>query len=373
MKGPFYVLASSLGPIRNTFFFILLILVCIRLSMVLRIALYQYDPALTIIKFLGLWLPHYAAISLQLALFIGLMFGLAQMAKMRELDAMHSVGYGLHQLLAPVLGFSLGVWYLTVLIVGWVQPISLYASKVLLHKIEQSASILIAGSNTFIKYDGKTIMLDGLSSNQDTFDRVFVYETFADGKTITTTGSSGKLLVKAEMKDQQYFVTSLHVMELTDRPGTQPGDIVRASETSYSENIRGPLHTTAKSGYRLRGESEYEWTLGELLSANPGMPFRVESHKLSAELHYRLAQLIFVLLLPFIAAITVIEPRRNPGPLRILVSLIAVLGFYQYLSYGTSVSRAGLMPTSITIWIPLALIYCVVTLKFWRLTYKPIH
>lgn len=340
--------------------------------MVLRIALYQPEPALTVLKFLGLWLPHYAAISLQLALFVGLMFGLTQMCKTRELDALHSVGYSLHQLLVPVLGFSLAVWYLTVLIVGWVQPLSLYASKVFLHRIEQSASIMIAGSDTFIRHDQKTIMLDGLSSSQDHFERVFVYETHADGKTVTTTGARGKLLVKGEIRDQQYFVTALHVMELAEKPNARPGEVEKESATSYSENVRGPLNTSEKIAYRRRGESEYEWTLGELLSSNPGLPFHVEPHKLSAELNYRLAQLIFVLLLPFVAAIATIEPRRNPSPFRFLAGLITVLGFHQYLSYGTSFSRAGLMPPTITVWIPLAAIYVVVTVRFWILANRPV-
>ena len=123
--------------------------------------------------------------------------------------------------------------------------------------------------------------------------------------------------------------------------------------------------------YRPRGLSEYEWTLGELLFGNSAIPFQIESYKLSAEMNYRLAQLMFILVLPLMAAVTVIEPRRNPGPLRFFLGLLFVLGFYQYLRYGTSLSRNNLVPPWVTLWLPVAVVYVLVTAKFWRLAYRP--
>lgn len=369
--APGYVLSSVLRPIWNTFIFVIFILECVRFRLVLDIALHQHNPALTVVKFLGLWLPLYVGIAMQLALFVGLMFGLAQICKSRELDALHSVGFGLHQLMAPVIGLGLIVWLLGLFILGWVQPISLYYSKVFIHEIEQSANVMLAGTDLFLMKNDKTIMLDGISSDGNQFQRVFIYETHPDGKTVTTSGSSGRLLGNGEVKDQHYLVDSLNVMELSDGPSAVLGGIVKDSTTTSSVHVQGPLGDAAKTSYSPRGESEYEWTLGELLAANAGLPFKPESHKLSAELNYRLAQLMFILLLPIIAAVVIIEPRRNPGPIRFLAGILIVLGFYQYLSYGASLSRNESVPPLISLWLPLAALYAAALLEFWKLAYRP--
>lgn len=369
--GPYYLLTSTFVPIRNTFIYVILILECVRFKLVLGIALHQPDPALSILKFLGLWLPLYVGIALQIALFVGLMFGFAQICKARELDALYSVGYGLHQLMAPILGLGAGIWLLSILILGWLQPLALYASKVFLHQMEQSVSVMIAGTNVFLTRGEKTIMLDGLSGNGNQFERVFIYEVYPDGKTVATAGTRGYLLEEGDLKNQHYFVKSIDVMELADRPNAGLGEPIKDSTTTYLENVRGPLDRPVKSPYRPRGESEYEWTLGELLRGNSAIPFNVESYKLSAEINYRLAQLMFILVLPLMAAITIIEPRRNPGPLRFFLGLLVVLGFYQYLSYGTSLSRNNLLPPLITLWLPVVVVYAVVTIRFWKLAYRP--
>jgi lipopolysaccharide export system permease protein len=88
-------------------------------------------------------------------------------------------------------------------------------------------------------------------------------------------------------------------------------------------------------------------------------------------MNYRLAQMLFILLMPFMAVVTVIEPRRNPGPARFFVGVIAVLGFYQYLSYGASISRNNILPPIVTLWMPVAMVYLVVLTQFWKLAYRP--
>jgi lipopolysaccharide export system permease protein len=88
-------------------------------------------------------------------------------------------------------------------------------------------------------------------------------------------------------------------------------------------------------------------------------------------MNYRLAQMLFILLMPFLAAITVIEPRRNPGPARFFIGVVIVLGFYQYLNYGTSISRNNILPPMITLWVPLCISYIVVLTQFWKLAYRP--
>lgn len=369
--GPFYLLSIAFLPIWNTFFYVILILECVRFKLIFNISLHQPNPALTVLKFLGLWLPLYAAIGMQLALFVGLMFGFAQLCKTRELDAMHAVGYGMHQIMAPIVSIGGLIGLLSLLILGWIQPLSLYASKSFLHDIEQSANILLADTNLFFIKDRKTVMLDEISSDGSEFERVFIYETHPDGKTVTSSGTSGRLLSDGGFNNLHYFVHAVDVMEIAKNPRATDAALSKKSTTTSLVNVAGPLEKTEKQPYRQRGLSEYEWTLNELFAGDQGKPAYIESHKLNAELNYRLAQLVFILLMPFMAAVTVIEPRRNPGPARFFVGIVIVLGFYQYMNYGTSISRNNILPPMITLWVPLGTLYAVVLTQFWKLAYRP--
>jgi lipopolysaccharide export system permease protein len=367
--GPCYLLSVALMPIWNTFLYVILILECVRFKLIFNIALHQPNPALTVLKFLGLWLPLYMGIGLQLALFVGLMFGIAQICKTRELDALHAVGYGLHQLMLPIAGLGVGIGLMSLLILGWIQPLSLYASKSFLHDIEQSANILLAGTDLFFIKDRKTVMLDQISSDGNQFERVFIYETHPDGKTVTSAGTSGRLLSDGGFNNLHYFVHAVDVMEIARNPKFSGINVSKMSTTSNLVNVAGPLEKTEKLPYRQRGLSEYELTISELVAG--GQATGIEPYKLSAELNYRLALLLFILLMPFMAAVTVIEPRRNPGPARFFVGVLIVLGFYQYLNYGTSISRNNILTPLITLWLPLAAIYTAVMVNFWKLAYRP--
>jgi lipopolysaccharide export system permease protein len=369
--GPHYLLSSAFRPIRNAFLYVILILECVRFKLIFEIALHQPNPVVTVLKFLGLWLPLYTGISLQLSLFVGLMFGFAQICKTRELDALHAVGYGLHQLMVPIASLGLGAGFIATVILGWVQPLALYDSKVFLNNIKQSANILLAGTDLFLISGPKTVMLDRISSDGNTFDRVFIYETYPDGKTVTSAGNGGRLFTDGGFNNLHYFVNFVDIMEIANNPKASGGDPAKISTTSNLQNVAGPFEKTANTSYPQRGVSEYEWTIGELYAAEQGKPAYIEPYKLSAELNYRLAQVLFILLMPFMAAITAIEPRRNPGPIRFFTGVIVVLGFYQYLSYGTSISRNNILPPITTLWFPLAALYVAVMTSFWKLAYRP--
>jgi lipopolysaccharide export LptBFGC system permease protein LptF len=211
-------------------------------------------------------------------------------------------------------------------------------------------------------------LLDNISRDGKLFSRVFIYETYPDAKSVTTAGSEGKLIGSGELASQSYLVHSVDVMEVLYNPASQ---IPKSYTLTHAFDVQGPLNEVSKSVFRPRGESEYEWTMGELVTdANNTLPSLQKSRKL-AELNYRLAQLFFILLVPFIAVVVIVEPKRNPGPFRFLAGLLIVLGFNQYLSMATSFSRGDILPLYLTLWLPLLAMGAFFLSQFWRLTSKP--
>jgi lipopolysaccharide export system permease protein len=88
-------------------------------------------------------------------------------------------------------------------------------------------------------------------------------------------------------------------------------------------------------------------------------------------LHYRIVQVLYIFLLPFIAVLFVIEPRRNPSPFRFLAGLLVILSFHQFLGMATAVSRKGDASVFITLWLPLLVLSLLVFLRMRWLSTKP--
>jgi lipopolysaccharide export system permease protein len=371
LRASRYVLANSFPSIRNTFIYVILLLEAVRLKLVWNVAIHQPDPMSAILRYLGQWLPLYAGLALQVALAVGVMLGMSKISRSRELDAMHALGFSMMQLLAPIFALTFLISSMCIGIWGWLQPVSLYDSSLFIREVQATASLVTDGKNLFRVDGSKTILVDDIARDGRLFSKVFMFETYPDGRSVTTAGSAGQLIGQGTLSQQSYIVQGLDVMELKGdgaAPLAKGGATTTASRLA---NVQGPIKAIEEKAYGARGHSEYEWTLPELLTGGAGLPFTVEPNRISAELNYRLAQYAFMWLLPFIAVATIIEPRRNPGPFRFFIGLFVVLGFNQYLSIGTNFSRNSDWSPSLTLWLPFAALTLAVLWRFWKVSYRP--
>jgi lipopolysaccharide export system permease protein len=366
-----YVLGNCFGPMRNTFFYVVLLLESVKLKLVWNIAIHQPDPFYAIVKYLGQWLPLYSGLALQVALAVGVMLGISKLSRSRELDAMHALGFSMMQLMAPIMALTLLISSICFGIFGWLQPLALHDSTAFLHEVQATASLVTDGKNLFRVEGRKTILVDDIARDGRFFSKVFMYETYPDGHSVTTAGSAGQLIGVGAISEQSYIVKGLDVVELRG-DGAAPLATSKATTTaSRLANVQGPIKVIEEKVYGARGNSEYEWTMTELLTNGASLPFKVDPRRISAEFNYRLTQLGFIWLLPFIAIATIIEPRRNPGPFRFFIGLFIVLGFNQYLSIGTNISRESSWPPSLTVWLPLVIVAVFVFWRFWKVSYQP--
>ena len=371
MKASSYVLGNSFGAMRNTFIYVVLLLESVRLKLVWNIAIHQPNPLYAILRYLGQWLPLYSGLALQVALAVGIMLGMSKISRSRELDAMHALGFSMMQLLAPIFALTLIVSSICLAIFGWLQPVFLYNSTAFLYEVQATASLVTDGKNLFRNEGQKTILVDDIARDGRLFSKVFMFESYPDGRSVTTAGSAGQLIGEGSISQQSYIVKGLDVMEIKGDGAAPLAKGAATTTASRLSNVQGPIKAIEEKVYGQRGNSEYEWTLGELAMGEAGLPIKVDPRKINAELNYRLVQFAFIWLIPFIAVATIIEPRRNPGPFRFFIGLFIVLGFNQYLGIGTNFSRTSSWPPIITVWFPLLFVAILVFWRFWKVTYQP--
>jgi lipopolysaccharide export system permease protein len=366
-----YVLSNSWGPMRSTFLYVVILLESVKLKLVWNIAIHQPNPIYAIAKYLGQWLPLYSGLALQVALAVGVMLGMSKISRSRELDAANALGFSMMQLMAPIMALTFAVCAVCLVIFGWLQPISLHNSTAFLQEVQATASLVTDGKNLFRVDGNKTILVDDIARDGRLFSKVFMFETYPDGRSVTTAGNEGQLIGEGRLSEQSYIVKSMDVVELKGE-GAAPLASGKATTTSSRlSDVQGPIKVIKQAVYGDRGNSEYEWTLDELITNGANLPVKLQQRVVNAEFNYRLVQLAFIWLLPFIAVATIIEPRRNPGPFRFFVGLFIVLGFNQYLSIGTNLSRQSTWPPSITVWLPFAILAVLVMWRFWKVSYTP--
>jgi lipopolysaccharide export system permease protein len=368
----FYVLTAIFKPMRNIFLFVLTILECVRFRQGLGLAINQDNFLSLVLTYMGQWLALYSGLALQMALAIGVMLGFANLARNRELDAMHALGFSLHRLAVPATILAVGIVLVDFVILGWLQPISVYNGANFIHQVQRFVSLLPEGGDLFIGGEDKTVLIDNIAPKSNSFGKIFVYQSYPDGKTVTTGGSKGHINIIGDDPNQYYDVQNVRVMQIVLGKNTQGArSLPEAYNASSSSQLRGPVHAIDTSNFRKRGNSEWELTFDELATQTPPNNFKIAEHTINAELNYRVVQLLFILLLPFIAMLFVVEPQRNPGPFRFLAGLLTILGFHQFLGMAVSFSRTGALPIWLTLWLPLIVLAVLVFLRFRWLSLKP--
>ena len=364
-----YFAKTALRPAFKIFFFFILILEAARFKLEFDVALHQPHPFAALFTAVALWLPLYTFIGIQLSVFVGLMLGIASMAKSRELDSFHALGLGLHNLLAPIVKTVCVVGVVALLVLGWAQPLAVYATKTFAHSLQATTNVLLDGGDIFFRDGNRTVFIERVSNKGKSFERMFSYEIFDDGKTVTITGLDGTLNFGAGYSSWNYTAKHATVLELRPDTKSDLGGVAKNQTLTQLNATTGNFAREKNQQFRERGTTEYEWTLGELIFASAQNLPKIERHRISTEISYRLAEVAFILILPFLAAIVVIEPRRNPGPLRQGLAALFVLAFQQYLSIGANFSRNNIQPPSLTLWLPVLIVAALVLWRFWRLSF----
>ena len=367
-----YVLTAIFKPMRNIFLFVLIILECVRFRQGLGLAINQDNFLSLVLTYMGQWLALYSGLALQMALAIGVMLGFANLARNRELDAMHALGFSLHRLAVPAAIMAVGIALVDFVILGWLQPVSVYNGANFIHQVQRFVSLLPEGGDLFVNGEGKTVLIDNIAPKSNSFGKIFVYQSYPDGKTVTTGGSKGHINIIGDDPNQYYDVQNVRMMQIVLGKNAQGArSLPEAYNASSSSQLRGPVQAIDTSNFRKRGDSEWELTFDELATQTPPNNFKVDGQTINAELNYRIVQLLFILLLPFIAMLFVVEPQRNPGPFRFLAGLLTILGFHQFLGMAVSFSRTGALPIWLTLWLPLLVLATLVFLRFRWLSLKP--
>lgn len=361
-----YTLRQILGPVMAAVIIALLVLLTERLLRLLDLVLDSGGGLTILLQMLAFLVPHYMALALPAAFFLGLLIAFSRMHQRHELDALGSAGIGLPRLVVPVLILAVLLTVLSAVNVAVGQPYARYIYRALVHDVAQAAANVYLQERTFMEVNGITFMAERVWRDSKDFSRVFIFEEEPDGKTIATTAEHGSL--RRAAPDQGSILFLRDGVRLEDRAvqDVNPGDATTDYGALTFSQLQKPIDLVGKEGFRPRGEDERELTLLELWRYQDMPPPGVSTEEMLAELHVRLVRTVSVLFLPFLALPFALGFRRARQFYGVAVGLLVLVIYNQSLNVGETLTAKGQVSHLIGLWLPFASFGVLSIVLFYR-------
>lgn len=342
-----YMLKRVCWPLAGAIIIGMAALLLERLIRLLDLFANRGGPLTLILKMLGNLVPHYLAIAIPAAFFVGILFATLRMSNDSELDVMRASGVSLRRLAAPMLAMAVVLTVTSALILGFLQPYTRYAYRALVYLVtETSWNSAIERGAFFSGFGGKTILIGDIADGGRSLSRIFIQETDENGNNIVLSAQSGELA--NDPRTHSLLLILRDGIRVDSKPDGTGGKAIRFSENAL------PLEIIAPDPFRDRN-SESELNLVELFRAyKEGWP-GIGRDDLLAEINYRLVRALTVLFLPLLAIPIGLTSRRSPTSIRIIAGIAILILYYQVLQFGKQMAENGRLSTVFALWVPFLL------------------
>jgi lipopolysaccharide export system permease protein len=342
-----YVLKRVSWPLAAAIVIGLAALLLERLIRLLDLFANRGGPLTLILKMLGNLVPHYLAIAIPAAFFVGILYATLRMSNDSELDVMRASGLSLRRLAAPMLAMAVVLTVTSALILGFLQPYTRYAYRALVYLVtETSWNSAIERGAFFNGFGGKTILIGDIAEGGRSLARVFIQETDEDGNNLALSAETGELA-----NDPENFALVLVLRDgirVESKPDGTGGKALEFQELAL------PLEVIAPDEFRPRNK-ESELNFFELFQAYHERWPNIGRDNLVSEINYRLVRALSVLFLPLLAIPIGLTSRRSPTSIRIVAGIAILILYYQVLQFGQQMAENGRLSAFFALWLPFLL------------------
>ena len=308
---------------------LLLILLAARFARYIGQAAAGELPPDVVLQLLGLSALHYLIILVPVALFLALLLALGRLCAESELTAMQAGGLGLRQLCVPVLAVAVPAALVVTLLALEISPWAARQADEVQARGEQSAMFGLVQPGEFRGFDGGRAVFYARGADDPFLLDVFVRVLGEDDQEIVIAAQRGELISEGP---------SSRLLLLHDgyryhgRPGSAEYQRIRFAR----HGLRYELPGTGG------GDGRSTLTTAELL--------RSQRPADSAELHWRLAMPVSVVLLALLAVPLARGAPRQGRSWAILLGILVYLVYSNLLGTGQAWMAAGRLPGWVGLW-----------------------
>ena len=360
-----YLAKLILVPLVGTLILAAMLLLLEKMLRLFDFVVSEGGPVNVVWRMLANLIPEYLGLGIPIGLMLGILLAFRRLALSSELDALRSVGLGYGRLLRVPYIFTALLVGANLAIVGFIQPKAEYAYEHLRFELRSGALGASVKVGEFTNLGRRMTLRVERSENEGTdLFGVFLRAETRDGRTLAVTADRGTFL---STDDPNTILLRLANGRLVHNAANYPTPRI-LSFTRYDL----PVDLPAIASFRGRGNGSEELTLPELLKMgrSPHAPDE-RVNAIRANFHFRLVEVVMMVLLPLLAVALAVPPKRSTSGLGIFLSIVMVVTYHKINQYAEEMGALGRVDPVIALWTPFALFAALIVWMYWTLAHKP--
>ncbi len=360
-----YIARLVLVPLLFTLVIAAMLLLLDKMRRLFEFVASEGGPVSVVWRMLANLIPEYLSLGIPIGLLLGVVLAFRKLALSSELDVFRAVGLGYGRLLRVPFIFAIMLAGVNLALVGWVQPESRYAYERLGFELRSGALGASIKVGEFTKFgDDMTIRIESSRDEGRSLSEIFVRAASKNGDVLTVTAAEGQFLA-------------------TDDPDTiifrlQDGRLVHNNKNYVTPRILNfsshdlPIDLPKIEEFRDRGGKDREYTLPELVRIGTDTNVTEEERNGSrASFHFRIVEVVMMLLMPLLAVSLAIPPKRSTSALGVFLSIIIIVTYHKINQYGEDVGALGYIDPIIALWGPFILFAGIILWMFYTVSSVP--
>jgi lipopolysaccharide export system permease protein len=312
-------------------------------------------------------LPEYLSLGIPIGLLLGIMMAFRKIALSSELDVFLAVGKSYERLLRVPYLFAIGLALINFLIVGFVQPQSRYAYEKLQFELRSGAlgaSIKVGEFVRFGKNKSMTLRIEKSLNDGKDLRGIFVRAEGKNGQMLSVTAKTGTFLAT---EDRETILLRLGEGVLVHN---KPSFSKPRTLSFNSHDL--PIPLPKLENFRTSGGQNREMTIPQLFQVglDKKQPEKTRNQT-RANFHFRIVEVVMMLLLPLLAVALAVPPKRSSSALGIFLSIVMVVTYHKLNQFAEGVGARGDVDPLIALWVPFFLFAGLILWLYWTLAHKP--
>ncbi|SEI78719.1 lipopolysaccharide export system permease protein [Sphingobium sp. AP50] len=324
----------------------------------------QGGPVSVVWRMLANMLPEYMSLAIPIGLMLGILLAFRKLATTSELDVMRAVGLSYGRLLRVPYMYAIALALINFGIVGFVQPLSRHAYEALRFELRSGAlgaSIKVGEFTTMGKR--MTMRIERSRDEGRNLQGIFVRANSSNGQSVAVTAAQGTFLATDD-PDTIIFRLRDGVL-VNDGPKYKTPRILSFSSHDL------PIDLPQIENFRGR-DVDREKTIPELvvMGRSAETPQKLKD-EVRANFHYRMVEVVFMLLLPLAALAFAVPPKRSTSALGVFLSIIFIVTYHKINQYGESVGALGKIDPIFALWGPFLVASALVLWMYHVIAHRP--
>lgn len=360
-----YLARSIAVPLLGTLILAAMLLVLEKMLRLFDFVVTAGGPVSVVWKMLANLLPEYFSLGIPIGLMFGILLAFRKLALSSELDALRGIGMGYGRLLRVPYFYAVPLAALNLAIVGYIEPSSHYRYEGLRFDLKSGALGAAIKVGEFNQLGRRvTLRIDRSEDKGTKLHGIFVAMEDRSGMSVAATAEQGRFLSTDD--------PDVILFRLTEGRLIQDSPKFATPRTLSFKSYDLPVQLPAVDRFRGRGDNMDEALLHELVRTGYGPG---ADHKLriaaQANLHFRLVEIIMMMLLPLLAVALAVPPKRSSSALGIFISLMMVVSYHKINQYALQAGAQGRLDPMLATYVPFLIFAALIIWMYHVVAHRP--